>query len=53
MTSKNYIAYTHVFNNIKILLTDNNIENNFSNNNITTDYEKSLRRAIYNILNSK
>ena len=53
MTSKNYIAYRHVFNNLKLLLTDNNIENNFSNKIITTDYEKSLRRAIYDILNPK
>lgn len=53
MTSKNYIAYTHVFNSIKNLLTDNNIKNNFSNKSITTDYEKSLRRAINDILKPK
>jgi hypothetical protein len=53
MTSKDYIAYTHVFNNIKILMRDNNIENNFSNKSITTDYEKSLRKAINDIFNPK
>ena len=53
MTSKSTTTYNHVFNFLIQCLTDNNIESDFSSKIIMTDYEKSLRNSINNILKPK
>ena len=53
MTSKNQICYKHVFLKLKQLLVDNNLDTDFKEKIIVTDYEKSLRSAIEEILNPK
>ena len=45
MTSKNFITYKHIFENIKIILADNNIENNFNKKSITTDYKNLYEKT--------
>ncbi len=53
MNSKTKFAYKHIFSYLKELLSDNNINANFENKIITTDYEKSLRKAITEVLKPK
>ena len=53
MTSKTNIAYNHVFNFLIQIMDDNNIDCNFPNKIITTDYEKALRNSIKKLLKSK
>ena len=53
MSSKNYIAYKHVFEKITYLLSDNNIENNFKNQSFTTEYEKVLRKTLEETIKPK
>jgi hypothetical protein len=53
MTSKNQIAYKHVFNKIKEFITDNNLNINLTKKIITTDYEKSLRNALNEVFKPK
>ena len=53
MTSKNIIAYNHVFNFILQIFNDNNIKVNFKSKDITTDYERAIRLSINLILKPK
>ena len=53
MTSKTNIAYNHVFIFLIQIMDDNNIDCNFWNKIITTDYEKALRNSIKKILKPK
>jgi hypothetical protein len=50
MTSKNKIAYKHVFTNIKQIISDNELDIYLNVKIIITDYEKALLAAIEEIL---
>ena len=53
MTSKTKISYKHVFTKIKQLISDNELDTEFNDKIITTDYEKSLLSAIQEIFEPK
>ena len=53
MTTKNQIAYKHIFNKITEFITDNNININLTKKIIITDYEKSLRNALNEVFKPK
>lgn len=53
MTSKTTIAYTPVFNKIKEIISDFNLDIDFEDKIITTDYKKSLRNSIEKTLKPK
>lgn len=52
MTSKSFLAYKKIFQDIKLLLIQNKIEWNYKKIRITCDFEKSLLNAIKEEFNS-
>lgn len=46
MTSKSYLSYKKIFQEIKLILNQNKIEWNYNKIRITCDFEKSLLKAI-------
>ena len=49
MTSKSFFLYQNIFENIKTLLSNNNISIDFKKIFIMMDFEKGARKAIKNI----
>ena len=46
MTSKSYLSYKKIFQDIKLILNQNKIEWNYNKIRITCDFGKSLLKAI-------